>query len=71
MKETTAELIGKITGYLFVVVLVVLLIILGPLATIAALNTLFGLQIAYTFWTWLSVAWLHILIAGAARFKSI
>ena len=43
--------------------LVVLLavIIPGPLLTIASLNTLFGLNIAYTVWTWLSVAWLNIL----------
>ena len=43
--------------------LVVLLavIIAGPLLTIASLNTLFGLNIAYTVWTWLSVAWLNIL----------
>ena len=43
--------------------LVVLLavIIAGPLLTIASLNTLFGLNITYTLWTWLSVAWLNIL----------
>ena len=43
--------------------LVVLLavIIAGPILTIASLNTLFGLNIAYTVWTWLSVAWLNIL----------
>ena len=43
--------------------LVVLLgvIIACPLLTIASLNTLFGLNIAYTLWTWLSVVWLNIL----------
>lgn len=46
--------------------LVVLLavIIAGPLLTIASLNTLFGLNIAYTFWTWLSVAWLNLATFG-------
>ena len=46
--------------------LVVLLavIIAGPLLTIASLNTLFGLNIAYTFWTWLSVGWLNFVTFG-------
>ena len=38
------------------VILVGILIAIGPLATIWALNTLFpALAIDYTFWTWLSV----------------
>ena len=46
--------------------LVVLLgvIIAGPLLTIGALNTLFGLNIAYTFSTYLSVMWLNITTFG-------
>ena len=46
--------------------LVVLLgvIIPGPLLTIGALNTLFGLNIAYTFSTYLSVMWLNITTFG-------
>ena len=46
--------------------LVVLLgvIIAGPLLTIASLNTLFGLNIAYTFSTYLSVMWLNITTFG-------
>ena len=46
--------------------LVVLLgvIIAGPLLTIGALNTLFGLNIAYTVWTYLSVMWLNITTFG-------
>ncbi len=42
-------------GIIAIVALVVALVILGPLAIIWALNTLFGLGIAYTFWTWLAV----------------
>lgn len=42
----------KIVG---LIALIVLLIIVGPFITIWALNTLFGLGIAYTFWTWLAV----------------
>ena len=46
--------------------LVVLLgvIITGPLLTIASLNTLFGLNIAYTVWTYLSVMWLNVTTFG-------
>ncbi len=46
--------------------LVVLLgvIIAGPLLTISALNTLFGLNIAYTLYTYLSVMWLNLATFG-------
>ena len=46
--------------------LVVLLAVLvaGPLLTIGALNTLFGLNIAYTVWTYLSVMWLNLTTFG-------
>ena len=40
------------------------MLIIGPFLTIGALNTLFGLNIAYTFWTWLSVAWLNLATFG-------
>lgn len=46
--------------------LVVLLsvIFVAPILTIASLNTLFGLNIAYTVWTYLSVMWLNITTFG-------
>ena len=46
--------------------LVVLLavIIAGSLLTIASLNTLFGLNIAYTVYTYLSVMWLNLATFG-------
>lgn len=50
---------------LIVVVLVIALIIVGPLLTIWALNTLFpALAIPFTFWTWLAV----VILGGV--FKS-
>ena len=39
-------------------------IIAGPLLTIASLNTLFGLNIAYTVYTYLSVMLLNITTFG-------
>lgn len=43
------ELVGAADG------VQVLLGILWPLVVIWAVNTLFGIGIAYTFWTWLAV----------------
>lgn len=39
-------------------------ILVGPLLTLASLNTLFGLNISYTVWTYLSVMWLNITTFG-------
>ena len=55
-----------ITG---IVVLLVILIGLGPILTLMSINTLFGLNIAINFWTWLSVVWLGIVLNGT-RVKS-
>ena len=38
--------------------------VFAPFAIIWALNTLFGLGIAYTFWTWLAVGVLNLTWAG-------
>jgi len=35
-----------------------------------ALNTLFGLGIALTFWTWLSVVWLQMVTFGGVAASS-
>ena len=50
---------------LAIVAVVVLVIIFGPLLTIWSLNTLFGLGIAYTFWTWLATVVLSSILGGA------
>jgi hypothetical protein len=42
--------------------LAAVLIVFVPLVVIWALNTLFALSIAYTFWTWLSVVILTSVI---------
>jgi hypothetical protein len=44
--------------------LVVALIIAGPLLLIWALNTLFGLGIAYNIWTWLAALILGGAVSG-------
>ena len=60
------EIMGAV-GVVGIVLLILVLIGLGPILTIASLNTLFGLNIAYNFWTWLSVVWLGLVLS--ARFK--
>ena len=45
-------------------VVLLALMFVSPLLTIASLNTLFGLNIAYTVWTYLSVMWLNITTFG-------
>ena len=52
-------------GVIALIAIIIVLIIVGPLLTIWALNTLFPLlAIPYTFWTWLSV----VILGGV--FKS-
>lgn len=46
-------------------ILAVILIAFGPLATIWSLNTLFGLGIEFTFWTWLATVWLSMVTFGS------
>ena len=44
-----------VTGIIAFVISIFVLAFLWPLAIIWAVNTLFGLGIAYTFWNWLAV----------------
>ena len=50
-----------ITG---LVILLIVLIGAGPILTIVSINTLFGLNIAINFWTWLACVWLCLLVNG-------
>ncbi len=57
----------KIVG---LVLLIVVIIAIGPLLTIWALNTLFPvLAIPYTFWTWLAVIFLGVFIRSDINIK--
>lgn len=60
MLEKTFTALG-ISG---VILFIVGLFILGPWLSILAVNQLFGTTIQLTFWNWLSVFWLHILVAN-------
>jgi hypothetical protein len=51
------------TTAIFLIFLAVCLIIIGPLALIWAVNTLFGLTIEYGFYQWLAA----MILAGAVK----
>lgn len=55
----------KTIGIIAVIILLLCLVIAGPFLTIASLNTLLGLNIGYTIYTWLSVAWLSFTTFGS------
>lgn len=58
-------------GIVLVILLVLALITMGPIFTIWSLNTLFGLGIPLTIWTWLSALWLGMVVASTqVRSKS-
>lgn len=54
----------------FLVLLILALVVLGPIFTIWALNALFGFGIAPTFGNWLAMAWIHIVFGSAAASSS-
>ena len=54
-------------GLLAVIVLLIAVFFIAPLLTIASLNTVFGLSIAYNVWTWLSVVWLQMVTFGGVQ----
>jgi len=54
---------GFVTGLLILVGF----LILGPWLSILAVNQLFGTTIQLTFWIWLSIAWLHIVVASTTK----
>ena len=50
-------------GVVGVILLVLALCVVGPWLSILAINQLFGTAIQLTFWNWLSMTWLHFLVA--------
>jgi hypothetical protein len=48
----------------FIIGLMILFLIFGPIFTIWALNTVFGTEIPTTFKTWVAVVWLLTVLHG-------
>lgn len=57
-------------GVVGILLLIAIFFVLGPMLSILAVNQLFGTTIAITFWNWLCVAWLHIVVASTQYSKS-
>jgi len=51
---------------ILLIALLCTILFFAPLATIASLNVLFGLNITYTFYTWLATFWLTSVVFGGA-----
>jgi hypothetical protein len=57
---------GKLLGFVIMIAVLILIVAIGPLATIWAFNTLFpSLNIAYTIETWVAV----VIIGAFVRAK--
>lgn len=54
-------------GGLFLVFFIVALVIFGPLLTIWCINTLWGTETPFTFWTWLAALLIGGVFAGSNR----
>ena len=53
---------------IFLVILAIAVIGLGPFITLWAINSLFQLQIAYTFLNWVATVWLSSVAAGITSY---
>jgi hypothetical protein len=54
--------VNNLVFALLIIVLIVTLVVVGPLLTIWALNTLFGLGIETTLATWFATWWLLVAL---------
>lgn len=45
-----------------IILVVVCLLLLAPFISIWSVNTLFGVNIAYTFWTWMAAFWMQVVV---------
>jgi hypothetical protein len=62
--------VSDVIKIVLLIALIVLLIVVGPLLTIWALNTLFPvLAIPYTIWTWLAVIFLGGFLRANVNLK--
>jgi hypothetical protein len=57
----------KGVGIVGLIILIIALVGVGPVLTILSLNALFNTGIAITFYNWLAVVWLSIVVGSIAR----
>ena len=52
-------------AFVAMVLIALAVIVAVPLITIWSFNTLFGMSIEYTAWTWLAAFWLQAVLTGS------
>ena len=61
----------KPSSMILLAIFLIALVIVSPIATIWALNTVFpSLAIPFNIWTWLAVVWLHTVAVGVSYNKT-
>ena len=58
---------NELIKVILLVILLAIIIVFAPLATIWSLNVLFGMAIEYNFWTWLATVWLSSVTFGGVQ----
>lgn len=56
--------VAKVFSIIFIIILLLFIIVFGPFFTIWSFNTIFKLDIPYTFYTWAAIAWLTAVLNG-------
>ena len=60
----------KMFWVIFLIILAIAVIGLGPFLTIMSINTLFALSIPYNIYTWLSTLWLGMCLFPSKSFST-
>ena len=55
--------------FIFLVILAIAVLGLGPFLTVMSINTLFALSIPYNIYTWLSTLWLGMCLFPSKSFS--
>lgn len=60
----------KMFWVIFLIILAIAVIGLGPFLTLMSINTLFALSIPYNIYTWLSTLWLGMCLFPSKSFST-
>lgn len=58
------------TKNILIILMIALLIVCAPIATIVSINALFGTSISVNLYTWMSALWLGSLVGGGVKAAS-
>jgi hypothetical protein len=57
----------KSLGIIGIILFIFAIFVIGPWLSLLAINQLFGTTIQMTFLNWLSVTWLHLVVASITK----